>query len=334
MSTALMLFLVTLAALLIVLTALWVYATAHRLDRLHVRLDSAWLALEAALARRAVVARAIARAELAPDRRLMALAAAAERTDRPRREAAENSLSAALETVPVQKLSPQLAGELADAQTRVLLARRFHNDAVRDTAALRGRRLVRWFRLGGTAPQPQYFEIAEATPVSTAGVTRRPAARVVLFDSAGRVLVLRGSTPEGGPYWITTGGGIEPGETLSDAAVRELAEETGLRVEPSVLRGPLWWRRAVLEFDGRTIEAEETYFTAAVVDFIPRQDGFTELEMRTITDYGWCTGEDLEALDRIGERVYPPGLAALLPEAFAAACSAADTAQPTARRIP
>jgi hypothetical protein len=42
-----------------------------------------------------------------------------------------------------------------------MIARRFHNDAVRDTLALRGRRPVRWLHLGGTAPTPMYFEIVE-----------------------------------------------------------------------------------------------------------------------------------------------------------------------------
>ena len=40
--------------------ALWAYQTAHRLDRLHVRYDLSWQALDGALARRAVVARAVA----------------------------------------------------------------------------------------------------------------------------------------------------------------------------------------------------------------------------------------------------------------------------------
>ena len=54
-----------------------------------------------------------------------------------------------------------LVAELADAEARVLLARRFHNDAVRDTLALRERRTVRWLKLSGRAPLPTYFEIAE-----------------------------------------------------------------------------------------------------------------------------------------------------------------------------
>ncbi|MER6901408.1 NUDIX hydrolase, partial [Amycolatopsis sp. NPDC000740] len=44
------------AAAIVVLGGLFLVATANRLDRLHVRTDAGWAALEAALARRAVVA--------------------------------------------------------------------------------------------------------------------------------------------------------------------------------------------------------------------------------------------------------------------------------------
>src|SRR5699024_277533 len=77
----------------------WAYQTAHRLDRLHVRYDLSWQALDGALARRAVVARAVA-ADVygitAAGKRLAALADAAERTPRRARESCENALSAAL----------------------------------------------------------------------------------------------------------------------------------------------------------------------------------------------------------------------------------------------
>ena len=66
----------------------WAYQTANRLDRLHVRYDLSWQALDGALARRAVVARAVAIDAYggAPEgRRLAALADAAERA--PRRHA-------------------------------------------------------------------------------------------------------------------------------------------------------------------------------------------------------------------------------------------------------
>src|SRR5271165_3080448 len=146
---------ITVAALFaaLVVFGAWGYQTANRLDRLHVRYDLSWQALDSALARRAVVARAVAvdafgGASNADADQLVGLAHAAERAPRQAREACENALSAALATVDPAAVPTGLIAELADAETRVLLARRFHNDAVRDTLALRDRRLVRLFRLG------------------------------------------------------------------------------------------------------------------------------------------------------------------------------------------
>ena len=154
------------AVLVAVLLAIgvWAFRTANRLDRLHVRYDLSWQALDAALARRAVVARAIsvdAYGDTPDGRGLTALADAAERAPRSAREVAENALSTELSQVDPGTVPAALVAEMAEAEKRVLLARRFHNDAVRDTLALRERRAVRWLRLGGHAALPTYFEIAE-----------------------------------------------------------------------------------------------------------------------------------------------------------------------------
>jgi len=330
-------FLLTLLVLAVVLAALWIYSTANRLDRLHVRTNAAWLALDSALGRRAVVVRAVVVSGAGPgaDPGLMVLAGRAERADRDDREAAENELSTALATLRTAQLSPELAAELADAEARVLLARRFHNDAVRDTLALRGSRLVRLLRLGGTAAVPSYFDIAEPTAAVPVAPPRRPSTRVLLLDEQDRVLVLRGSEPSDPDmhFWFTTGGGIEPGETVRAAGVREVAEETGLQLREEQLRGPLWWRRSLLAFDGRTVDAEETYFAAAVDCFAPLAHGHTELEQRTLDDARWCSPTELVELAASGETVYPPGLAGLLGEAVALVRAPQATAAPRVRGI-
>src|SRR6478609_12012386 len=96
--------LVLLAVLLMV--GVWAYQTAHRLDRLHVRTDLSWQALDAALARRAVVARAVASAASVANteqgRRLITLADRAERAGHDEREIVENELSAALSRVDIE----------------------------------------------------------------------------------------------------------------------------------------------------------------------------------------------------------------------------------------
>jgi 8-oxo-dGTP pyrophosphatase MutT (NUDIX family) len=317
----------------ILLVAAWAYQTANRLDRLHVRYDLSWQALDGALARRAVVARAVAvdAYGAGPDgKRLAALADTAERAPRTARESAENELSAALALVDPASLPVALVAELADAEARVLLARRFHNDAVRDTLALRERPAVRMLRLGGHAPLPTYFEIAEraeASPREVALVNRRVSARVVLLDDDGCVLLFCGSDPaipEGtdGPaprWWFTVGGAAQQGETLPAAAVRELEEETGLRVDPKDMIGPVWRRDAVIDFNGSVIRSEEMFFVHRTRRFEPSTAGRTGLERAYIHGHRWCDATMIDELVAKGETVYPLQLRELLEEANALA---------------
>ena len=93
---------------------------------------------------------------------LRRLADVADRADRAHRADAENDLSRALSAIPAAS-DPDLAAELADAGERVVLARRFYNDAVRDTRALRAVLFTRIFGLAGRAALPDYFEIAEVS---------------------------------------------------------------------------------------------------------------------------------------------------------------------------
>ena len=145
---------------------------ARRLDRLHRRTDAARAGLADALDRRGAVALRVADVLAAPDLRTAAngsldacrtaLRKAGEGLDPC--EVAENTLTRRLAGVDRGGLPAGLGAELVDAEQSVLIARRVHNDAVRDTLDLRSRRLVRWLRLAGTAPVPSYFEIADPQP--------------------------------------------------------------------------------------------------------------------------------------------------------------------------
>jgi 8-oxo-dGTP pyrophosphatase MutT (NUDIX family) len=328
LSTGLLITLLAVALVVAVVVGLWLAATANRLDRLHVRTDAAWAALDAALARRAVVGRAVAAAmrldnigaDVDADK-LRAVAERAERTDRSEREEAENALSLQLAGVDRGSLPLALTAELLDAEQRVIIARRVHNDAVRDTLGQRRRRAVRWLKLAGTAPQPEYFEIVEPTPDEGSGTAPlpRPSARVLLLDGQQRLLLFKGHDPSRPDtrWWFTVGGGVEQGEDLRSAALRELAEETGIKLSDSDLVGPMWRRRVVFSFDGRAYDGEEWFFLAdrsgsgEPVDIAIDTTGFTDVEHNTVDGHRWWSVAELRDTE---ETVYPVQLPTLLPE--------------------
>ncbi|MBN1093546.1 NUDIX domain-containing protein [Blastococcus sp. TML/M2B] len=144
----------------------------------------------------------------------------------------------------------------------------------------------------------------------------RPSARVVVLDPVGRILLLGARlTDPGVPpgdvlFWYTPGGGVEAGESLRTAAVRELAEEIGLDVEPAALEGPVWFRRFVGPFGGVEYDNRETYFVLrdVVHDVDPR--GRTELELLGDEPHRWWTVEEIAASS---EEFAPRELAAVLP---------------------
>ncbi len=348
--------------LVLIAAGVWAYTAANRLDRLHVRTDLARQSLDAALGRRALVVRTLALDLPGPAAAALSAAATrAERAEAPDSESAQNALAAALAGIDPDRIRPALRAEIADAEARVTIARRFYNDAVRATRALQGRRLVRWLHLAGTAEMPEYFNIIEivtdpeitaaraaddaaaaagaagAAPHGTApdGETGGPrvSARVVLLDREDRVLLLRGADPAGqspGEFWFTCGGGVEPGEELAEAAARELEEELGLEITPDRLIGPLWRRRSLFTFDGALLDSEEYFFVLRVDGFVPDPHGLTEREQRFLLEYRWCAADEVRALAAAGTEVYPQDLGELLTDA---AAHADGTRSPVLRTV-
>jgi 8-oxo-dGTP pyrophosphatase MutT (NUDIX family) len=139
----------------------------------------------------------------------------------------------------------------------------------------------------------------------------RRAARVLLFDADGRVLLLRGSDPAqpGHRYWFTVGGGLDVGESVLDAAVRELFEETGLRLAPAELAGPVWHETTRFPFDGQWYEQEQDFFVARVTSWEVDWSGLNDVERASVDAARWWTIEELEGT---GELFYPPDLPHLL----------------------
>ncbi len=155
-----------LVGVLVLLLLAWTVWTLVRLSRLEARVARAWTALDTQLQRRAGLAEELARhypGALGAERAqyLAAFAADARAPVDGDRELAENLLGRELRDLPedLPGIPTALRTDLSGTGTRVALARRFYNDAVRDTAALRHRRLPRLMRLHGSRPLPRYFDI-------------------------------------------------------------------------------------------------------------------------------------------------------------------------------
>jgi 8-oxo-dGTP pyrophosphatase MutT (NUDIX family) len=136
----------------------------------------------------------------------------------------------------------------------------------------------------------------------------RHAVRVLLLDERDQVLLFRGEEPETGrAFWFPAGGGLEEGEDVHSAAVREVTEETGLA---DVALGPeVWRRRHVFTWRGIQWDQRERWFMARVVHFEPDGAARTEAETEDLTACRWWTVVDLQATT---DDLVPRDLAALL----------------------
>jgi 8-oxo-dGTP diphosphatase len=64
-----------------------------------------------------------------------------------------------------------------------------------------------------------------------------PCVGALAYDAAGRLLLVRRANDPGRGLWSLPGGRVEQGENDAAALVREMAEETGLVVQPGALVG-------------------------------------------------------------------------------------------------
>lgn len=157
----------------------------------------------------------------------------------------------------------------------------------------------------------------------------RLAARLLLRDEAGRVLLFLHTDPRGRLFWATPGGGVEPGEAMESAARREAEEELGIA---DADLGPAWSGRSEYTFANKAVVQHETFFrvrnpavaavaAATAAAATPAQTPASTAEMARrwasegILEARWWT---VEAIEASGEPIYPRDLAARLREDRAA----------------
>lgn len=141
---------------------------------------------------------------------------------------------------------------------------------------------------------------------------QRMAARVLLVDADGRVLLFLGCDPDdpaAGTWWFTPGGGLESGEDARDGAVREVREETALVLHPDELGEVVLERDAAFTLAGVRYAQAEQFFLTRIGQHAVDTAGFSDFERRFVLDHRWWSVEQLRTTT---ETVYPEGLAELL----------------------
>ncbi len=138
----------------------------------------------------------------------------------------------------------------------------------------------------------------------------RRSSRIIVLDPQNRVLMFRFDVPGRAPFWVTTGGECDPGESFENAARRELYEETGITADPGEQIS-----RTTPQFvtpEGEPVQADERYFLVQVDDTEIATDGHTALERKVMTQHRWFARNELADWP---EAVFPENLDAIIEQA-------------------
>ncbi len=135
----------------------------------------------------------------------------------------------------------------------------------------------------------------------------RRAARLIVLDLTGRVLLFRYDVPGRPPFWVTAGGECEPGEGFEDAARRELLEETGIIADPGNEIAQM--TPQFITVQGEPVQADERFFLVRVAEARIDTSRHTATEQALMTQHRWFT---LKELANWHEPVFPVELAAMI----------------------
>lgn len=145
----------------------------------------------------------------------------------------------------------------------------------------------------------------------------RNTVRIVLFNDKNELLLMHIDDPRTrsigkkytGSFWVTVGGQIEQNETVQEAAIRELYEETGIN-NTEVTFGPIIWLRELdLVLYGKPVHIKEQYIVARTNKLNISSTSLTKDEMNIIKKIQWFSTSDMK---QCKETIYPVALPKLI----------------------
>ncbi len=142
--------------------------------------------------------------------------------------------------------------------------------------------------------------------------------RILLINDQNQILLLCADDPSTtdlngnyrGTFWFSPGGKPENEETLKEAAVRELFEETGLK-EDQVRFGPVVWKESfTFVLHKVPTRLHQKFIVAKTSEIKTTFDNLMPEERPILKELRWFSVEDIR---NCPETIYPHNLAEHLP---------------------
>ena len=150
----------------------------------------------------------------------------------------------------------------------------------------------------------------------------RNSVKVLLLNDKDELLLIQVDDPKTtsldgvsrGLFWCLVGGGIKPGETVQEAALREIYEGTGIQKEDIEL-GPVVWY-GIFDFVrvGIPTRMKEQFIVAKTKKQDVKPVRLSSWEKAVITQMKWFL---LEQIQKSSEIIYPVVLPHYLPDILA-----------------
>lgn len=145
---------------------------------------------------------------------------------------------------------------------------------------------------------------------SSTTTSPRIGARVLLLDPLDRVLLIHARDPDNPAHhwWELPGGGLDAGETPTQAAHREVVEETGITTIE--IGRKLWTRESRFLYRGQHHHRLDHVYLARTTDSTTRaQPKHSANEKLGLIEHRWWTQDDLS---KTTDKLLPVQLAELL----------------------